>query len=495
MALAKYKRTKSGSSFRDQTSSGDIPSVQRGQSSREIRKMQTLSTQKANRDEQSFVQNLRLGLNQGKMSEVSYYNSLVDFYDKKLSTTGDPLEQVKLQNKIYTYMDAAKNASESAGRKAEAAASKVANAEYREVKAAIRDIKTDIFLGKLQNGGYDNPSQFVDDLNKLYKLETESLNEVANNDSFSDATRQAAVDRLGEMEEQYSNPRGTGDYGGLKYKTDNKDTFVFTQQQGGQFPGGIELEFHPELQGVSQSGDWIQGEDKIWRKAQPLGKKDELTGEILFTNPETGREERVGPDDPRWQQYLDRRAITVYDPFDPTKSKTWLSPKGDNKWELVGSNGEVKADAPSFNPKYEAFSTRAPFTPDRTNLSTTPFIAGGSAFGATGFDQAGMPAFNDGQQPKTPFQLSQEEPSLLNVEFKQPKYERKKLPTGKYDFLKDGKSTSLEDYMKGTGMNREDAVRGEDDIRKSPLSVLQNAGKAASQGYRGFKSFFQSLYG
>jgi len=495
MPLAEYKRTKAGSGFRDQTSSGDVPSVQRGQGGREIRKMQTITTQKVNRDEQTFVQNLRLGLNQGKMSEVSYYNSLVDFYDKKLSTTGDPLEQIKLQNKIYTYMDAAKNAAESAGSKASAAASKLANAEYREIKASIRDIKTDIFLGKLQNGGYDSPSQFVDDLNKLYKMESDALNEVANNDSFSDATRQSAVDRLGEMEEQFNNPRGTGDYGGLKYKTDNKDTFVFTQQQGGQFPGGVELEFHPELQGVKESGDWIQGEDKIWRKAKPLGKKDELTGDILFTDPETGREERVGPEDPRWQQYLDRRAVTVYDPFDPTKSKTWLSPKGDNQWELVGTDGQVKADTPSFNPKFEAFSTRAPFTPDRTNLSTSPFIAGGSAFGASGFDEAGMPTFEAGKQPKTPFQLSQEEPSLLNMEFKQPKYERRKAVTGKYEFFKDNKPTSLDEYTKGTGMKPEDAMRGEEDIRKNPLSVLQNAGKAASEGYKGFKNFFQGLYG
>jgi hypothetical protein len=106
-----------------------------------------------------------------------------------------------------------------------------------------------------------------------------------------------------------------------------------------------------------------------------------------------------------------------------------------------------------------------------------------------------MPAFEGGKQPKTPFQLSQEEPSLLNMEFKQPKYERRKAVTGKYEFFKDNKPTSLDEYTKGTGMKPEDAMRGEEDIRKNPLSVLQNAGKAASQGYKGFKNFFQGLYG
>lgn len=493
MALSKYKRTQAGNTFKS-IQRESMPSVNRKSGSREMSVIQAASKKRSSKEEQSFLQNLKLGLNEGKLGDVSYYNTLADYYDKKLSTESDPLEQVKLQNKIFTYMNAAQNAAESSGKKAESAATKVANAEYRDLQAEIRDVKSDIFLGKLQNGAYRSTAEFVDDVQKLFAAEASALSEVVGDSRFSDSAKDSAASRLDEMKEQFENPRGTGDYGGLKYKLENKDAFVMVQKQGGQFPGGVELEFHPEFKGVDTAGDWIRGEDQLWRKAEPLVKENQLTGEISFSDPETGREESITVEDERWQKYRGKKAVKIFDPFDPQKTVTWMSPGGDGKWEAIGGNYTgIKADRPSFNPKIPVNEQPRNFG-TISNLSTTPFLAGGPAFMATGFDDRGKPVFEDGQ-PKTPFQLSQEGPELVDTQFKEPKFERKKLPTGKYQFLKDSSPVSVDDYMKGTGMNREDALRGEEDVAGKPLSLMRGASSAASKGFKDFKGYFKNFFG
>lgn len=467
MALAKYKRTKSGSSFVSQTSGSDIPSVQRGQGSRQIRQLQTIATQKANKDEQSFLQGTRLGLNQGKVSEVGYYNTLAEYYNNKLATTNDPLEQVKLQNKIYTYMDAAKNAAESSAGKASSAASKAANADYIQFKNDLKDAKADIFH-KLANGGYQTSGAFLDDLQKIYESERSGLEQVVNSDVFSDSSRVSAQQRSEDMQRQYETPDGTGDYAGLKYRLENKDRFKIVQSQSGKFPGGIDLVPDTQIKEGNEVGQYVFGKDGIYRQVKEYQEKLNFNGDRVIVDASNGQQVSVA-DMGKYADLLGKKFVEYSDPNDPFnfQGKKHIETFNENSGRFERDSGLQLEDGSNF--PYDA--SRNIFKPvdvPRTNINTG--------------NQPGL-SFGDGST------------DLLNVEFKQPKFERKKNEVGRYDFSKDGQSISVDDYTKGTGMSREDALRGEEDIRKNPVSVLQSAGKSASHGYNKFKSFFKGLYG
>lgn len=497
--LAEYRRTGVGKTFKDQTSRNDVPSVRRGQMSGQLSALSSAASKKASRDEQTFLQNTRLGLNQGKMSEAGYYSTLANYYEQKLSVESDPLEQIKIQNKIFGYMESAQNAAERGARKAESAASKSANAEYRELKNALFDVKAEIFVKKLSGGQYDTPTQFLDDLNKLYETEHALYDAVANDDRFSDATRESAAVRVKDIERDNNSLSGDGDYVGLAYQNQQKDSLVFVQKEGGKFPGQIDVDFRPELKDATESGDWIKGEDNIWRQSKPLGRKDPDTGEIVINDPVSGREERIAPDDPKWTNLQGpngtiKRSVTIYNPFNPAEKRVFM--QDGEGWVGMGDIEGVKVDRPSFNPQIDVYKDRQPFQENRTSLATTPFIAGGSMFGAESIDsKTGQPVFGEGQRPKTPMELSQEGPDLVDAQFKKPTYERKKRLDGGFDYMKDGKKTSIDDYVKGMGISKDEAMKGGEDLRKSPVSLIQNAQKAATGGFQSFKSFFKNIYG
>ncbi len=499
MALAQYQRTNAGKTFKDQTNRNDVPSVRRGQMTGEINALASAASKKGSRDEQTFLANSRLGLNQGKISEAGYYSTLANYYEQKLSTESDPLEQIKIQNKIFGYMESAQNAAERGASKAESAASKSANAEYRELKNALFDVKAEIFVKKLSGGQYDSPTQFLDDLNKLYETEHSLYDAVANDDRFSDATRESAGVRVKDIERDHSSLSGSGDYVGLQYQNEQKDSLVFVQKEGGKFPGQIDIDFRPELKDTMESGDWVKGQDNIWRQSKPMGRKDADTGELIINDPVSGREERIAPDDPRWTSLQGpngtiKRSVTIYNPFNPTEKRVFMK-EGDG-WVGMGDIEGVKVSTPSFNPQIDVYKDRQPYQENRTNLATTPFLAGGSMFGADSIDtKTGQPVFGDGQQPKSPMELSQEGPDLVDAQFKKSTFERKKRLDGGFDFTKDGQKSTIDEYMQGMGVSKEDAMKGGEDLKSKPVSLIKNAQKAASGGFSNFKSFFKNIYG
>jgi hypothetical protein len=365
-------------------------------------------------------------------------------------------------------MDAAKNAAESSSRSVASAQTKSANAEYVQFKADIIDAKADVFGKKLKNGEYKSASEFIDDIQKIYESERKGLEQVAASDIFSDSSRQAAMNRIEDIQRQYESPDSQGDYGGLGYKIENKNRFVMTQSQSGTYPGGISLKPNTTVKEGIEVSEYVKGSDGIFRQVKEYKQgRDPVTGESIIVDASSGEKVPIADMD-RYAGMIGKKFVEYSDPNDPFN---FSGSKHIEEWNEASGRFER--------------SSGLTFEDGSSNFNAAKSI----------FKPVDIPRteINIGNQPGLSF--DGEKPDLLGLEFKQPKFERRKAVTGKYEFFKDNQPTSLEEYTKGTGMKPEDAMRGEEDIRKNPLAVLQGAGKAASQGYNGFKNFFQGLHG
>lgn len=472
--LAKFRRTQLGSQFKSQKKNIEAP--QTGRVTSQLNALAGIKGRKESREESMFLENLKLGLNQGKMNEVTYYNELANHFENKLSQTHNKLEQVKLQNRIYTYRDAAVDAASAAAGRARSTAAKAVNAKYRDMKAHIKDIKTDIFVIKLPNGGYENSGKFIDEMNTLYEAETKMLKYVADNDLFTESSRESALTRLDEMDEQFKNPRGEGDYGGLNYKLDNKDDFIFTQSTTGQFPGGIDVTFKSSL-----GTGWVEGEDNILRKTRFVGEIDQQTGDLVVKEPTTGEEKIYKEGTAEFFALKGRRAVDIYDPLDPNDQVIWLAPlKEGGQWDGVGKYAGIKVDKPTFNPRSVL----------DVNIATTPWIPGTPAY--ADLQKRGAAAIINDRVKSRKAVLEPKEIDIFDTQFKKPELRKEERSDGSFAFFEGDKKVSAKDYAKKTGTIEAALLAEEGEL--TPMKKLGAAQEESGKGFNHFKNLYNRYF-
>lgn len=385
MALAKFKRTNLGtSSVSIQTKT---PTIQSDNSKAEMLGIMA-QAQKARqvRADREFTNNLKKGYLTGKMSDVQYHTEMANYYSKKMESAPDEASRSSAEIGMLTQMEAAQNASTAAGNRARSAAAKSANAEYTDIKSELA-IATNELNNNIKVGKYKSAAEYIDAKKQLYDLTVEAWSNVSQNSNMSESARNTAEDNLIKNANDAENPYGTGQFGGLVEMYNKKDNFAFVQSTEGENRGQIMLGYHPEFKGQDQttSGNqmFIKGDDGVYRQAFKLLRTDPMTGDRIYTNPETGQQETLtaGMDNEKIKQYENDYGVLVYNPQDREDVRLLFTKpdeagKFSGKWQGVGGYANIQLDKPGWFNMENATGFEATKTPgmesDALKMSVGP---------------------------------------------------------------------------------------------------------------------------